>query len=55
MIAYENDNLVIPKRYKNMSVSQLEKEKTKILKKLLEEKKPEKKAKTNNSRIIFNF
>ena len=33
MITYENDNLIIPKKYKNMSAAQLEKEKEKTLKK----------------------
>lgn len=31
MIAYENDVLTIPKKYKKMSVSELEREKTSIL------------------------
>ena len=34
MIAYENDVLTIPKKYKKMSVSELEREKARLLKEI---------------------
>lgn len=55
MITYENDNLIIPKKYKNMSAAQLEKEKEKTLKKLLGQKKPTFKVKSKQGSIKFNF
>lgn len=55
MIAYENDNLVIPEEYKKMSVSELEKEKIKVLKKIRASKRSKKVMKKNKNNIIFRF
>ena len=41
MIAYENDVLTIPKKYKKMSVSELERQKQQV--------------RTNKKNINFNF
>lgn len=54
MVAYENDNLVIPETYKKMSVSELEKEKAKALKEIKTSKSPKGKMESNNN-IVFKF
>ena len=41
MSAYENDVLIIPKKYKKMSVSELNKEKQKLLEKIKSSKSPQ--------------
>lgn len=55
MLAYENDILVIPEKYKNMSVSELEKEKEKLLKQINSEDRPKKTVKNNKNNIVFKF
>lgn len=54
--AYENDNLTIPKKYRKMSVSELDRESEKIYKKIVAERaknpKPVKK-KTETCGIKF--
>ena len=41
MTAYENDVLIIPKKYKKMSVSELNKEKQKLWEKIKRSKSPQ--------------
>ena len=55
MIAYENDTLVIPEKYKKMSVSELEKEKKKVLKEINVSERQKKVIKKNKHHIVFNF
>lgn len=55
MVAYENDTLVIPEKYKKMSVSELEIEKKKVLKELLSSDRPKKVVRENKNNIIFKF
>lgn len=55
MIAYENDTLVIPEKYKKMSVSELEKEKEKVLREVLKTERTKKNEKKNKKNIIFHF
>jgi hypothetical protein len=55
MVAYENDILVIPEKYKKMSASELEMEEKKVLEKLLSSKRPKKVAKKNKNNITFKF
>lgn len=55
MAAYENDTLVIPERYKRMSVSELEMEKKKLLKEIQSSQRPRKVIKENKNHIIFKF
>lgn len=55
MTVYENDTLVIPERYKKMSVSELEKEKSKILEELELSERPKKTVKKNRNNIVFKF
>ena len=43
MMIYENDKLVIPKKYQEMSVSELNAEKEKVLKELCSQPRPPKK------------
>lgn len=54
IIAYENDTLKIPRKYKKMSVSELENEETKMLNELLKADRKKKIVK-NTSNIIFNL
>ena len=54
-IAYENDTLEIPERYKKMSVSELEKEKTKVLKEINVSDRPKKVIRKNKNNIVFRF
>ena len=54
-IAYENDNLIIPKEYKKMSVSELKAEKDKMFAEIMKNRiiKP---SKTNRcASVNFNF
>lgn len=55
MVSYENDVLIIPEKYKNMSVSELEKEKMKVLQKINASERPKKPVKRNENNIVFNF
>ena len=55
MVAYENDTLIIPERYKKMSVSELEKEKIKLLEELAGSERPKKTMKRNKNNIILKF
>lgn len=52
MTAYENDILIIPEKYKKMSVSEIEREKERMLKELLSTERP---RKEKNSSIVFRF
>lgn len=53
MTAYENDVLIIPKKYKKMSVSELNKEKQKLWKKIKSSKSPQRKK--GKTAINFYF
>ena len=55
MVTYENDTLVIPERYKKMSVSELEEEKIKVLKEISISEAPKKAIKKNKNNIVFKF
>ncbi len=55
MTTYENDVLVIPEKYKYMTVSELEKEKVKVLQKINASERPKKPVKSNKNNIVFNF
>lgn len=55
MVAYENDTLIIPTEYKKMSVSELEKEKKRVLEEALIAERPKKALKQNKNNIIFHF
>lgn len=52
MTAYENDILIIPEKYKKMSVSEIEREKERMLKEILATERP---RKEKNSSIVFKF
>ena len=54
-MTYENDVLVIPEKYKNMSISELENEKIKLLNKLMISERHKKVTKENKNNIIFNY
>lgn len=54
IIAYENDTLKIPRKYKKMSVSELENKEKKMLNELLKADRKKKIVK-NTSNIIFNL
>ena len=53
--ACENDKLVIPEKYKSMSVSELKREEKKVLADILKQERPKKTAKTNKRKIVFNY
>ena len=53
MTAYENDVLIIPKKYKKMSVSELKKEEQKLWKKIKSSKSRQKKK--GKTEINFYF
>lgn len=55
MATFENDTLIIPEKYKKMSVSELEKEKIKELNKSNAQDRPRKAAKKNKNNIVFSF
>ena len=55
MELYENDILIIPEKYKNMSISELEREKNKLLKKIIISERPKKIIKENKNNITFKF
>jgi ribosomal protein L7Ae-like RNA K-turn-binding protein len=55
MVAYENDTLVIPEKYKKMSVSEIKIEKKKVLGKLLSSDRPKKVVRKNKNNITFKF
>jgi hypothetical protein len=55
MVAYENDILVIPEKYKKMSVSELEREEKKVLGELLSSERPKKTVRKNKNNITFMF
>lgn len=52
-IACENDTFEIPEEYRKMSVSELEKEKKKLLQKINVSERPKKAI--NKSSIVFKF
>ena len=53
MTAYENDVLIIPKKYKKMSVSELKKEEQKLWKKIKSSKsRQKKKGKTEGTGFV---
>lgn len=52
MTAYENDTLIIPEKYKKMSVSEIEREKVRMLKEILSAERP---RKEKNGSIVFKF
>lgn len=52
MTAYENDTLIIPEKYKRMSVSEIKREKERMLKKILLTERP---RKEKSSSIVFKF
>lgn len=56
-MTYENDVLVIPEKYKNMSISELENEKIKLLNEIIILERPKKviKVNNNNNNIVFKF
>lgn len=55
MAVYENDTLIIPEKYKRMSVSELEEEKKKILNEINISGRTKKIIKENKNNIIFSF
>ena len=55
MAVYENDTLIIPEKYKRMSVSELEEEKKKILNEINISWRTKKIIKENKNNIIFSF
>ena len=55
MEVYENDKLVIPKKYKKMSISEIEKEKDLLLKQILLSDRPKKVIKKNKNNIVLRF
>lgn len=55
MIAYENDVLTIPKKYKKMSVSELEREKARLLKEIKASVSQKKQVRTNKKILILIF
>ncbi len=55
MTTYENDTLIIPEKYKKMSVSELEKEKKKLLEEINAMERPKKTIKKNRKNIVFSF
>ena len=52
---FENDNVIIPERYKNMSIAELRKEKEQIEKTLPKKKKSQKGSKLSKSSVRFNI
>ena len=54
-MTYENDVLVIPEKYKNMSIPELENEKIKLLNELIISERPKKTIKENKNNIVFNL
>ena len=55
MTVYENDTLIIPEKYKEMSVSELEEEKAKLLKEIYSSERTKKVTKNNKNNIVFRF
>ncbi|MCC8139485.1 MAG: hypothetical protein LIO67_04140 [Lachnospiraceae bacterium] len=56
MMAYENDNLLIPEEYKKMSVSEIEREKERMLQEINSAGRSFKKAKrANKQNIVLRF
>lgn len=53
MVAYENDVLIIPEKYKKMSVSELKNEEQKLWKKIKSSKSPQRKK--GKTAINFYF
>lgn len=54
MTAYENDVLIIPKKYKKMSVSELNKEKQKLWEKIKSSKSPQREKGKRQLTFISN-
>ena len=52
---HENDILIIPDKYKNMSIEKLNIEKDKMLKEIKTQDRKKKQIKENKNNIIFNF
>ena len=55
MMACENDIIIIPEKYKKMSLAELETEKEEVLKDLLSGARPKKTIKENKNNICFRF
>ena len=55
MTAYENDVLIIPKKYKKMSVSELKKEEQKLWKKIKSSKSRQKKKGKTEINVFWNL
>lgn len=55
MMVYENDKLIIPKKYQEMSISELKKEKDKVLQEFQSQPRPKKKVTSNKKGIVFHF
>ena len=55
MMSYENDELIIPKEYKQMSASELECEKRKLLSEIMASPRQKKEVKKNKRNIRFNL
>ena len=55
MIAYENNTLIIPQKYKKMSVPEHEIEKKKVLKEILASDRQKKVVRKNKNNIVFKF
>lgn len=52
---HENDILIIPDKYKNMSIEELNIEKDKMLKEIKKQNCEKKQIKENKNNIIFNL
>ena len=52
---HENDILIIPDKYKNMSIEKLNIEKDKMLKEIKTQDRNKKQIKENKNNIVFNF
>lgn len=55
MVVCENDKLLIPKKYKEMSIPEIDMEKKKVLKEFRSQLRPKKRISTNKNGILFNF
>lgn len=55
MMVHENDKLVIPEEYRQMSVPELRQEKEKIYKSLNNKKTSEVRKKVTSSSVVFNI
>lgn len=55
MVSYENDILIIPVKYKNMSIPELECEKIELLQEINSVERQKKIIKQNQNNIVFKF